>query len=179
MSNAYFESMAVSSPQEASILANEYTWSILQVLRGSGSKGLTPREDHEEVEKAEKVTVSASKIYSILKRLYEIEWVHRHYDREAKAQRNTLAVEWGSVDIDEEYGKMIHNKMEGFIKKEMFPIFLDYFKKTWEELSKDEKNKEWLPSSGKASICKKCSISHEADELCDSLIKQASIEFFE
>jgi len=179
MANAYFEHMAVSSAQEASILSNEYTWIILEALRSSGSKGLTPKEVHQVIEREESTTVSASKIYSILKRLYEIEWIHRHYDSEVKAQRNTLAIQWGEVEVVEEFSEVVEEKMKRYIKKEFFPIILDYYKKTINDFATDEENKKWLPSSGTAGLCKKCHSNHEADEFFYSLMQEVIFEFNE
>jgi len=177
MANAYFEHMAVSSAQEASILSNEYTWIILESLRATGSKGLTPKEVHQVIEKTESTTVSASKVYSILKRLYEIGWVHRHYDKESQAQRNTLAIQWGEVELDDKFSSIVENKMKSYIKKEFFPIILDFYKKVLTEFSADEKNKKWLPSSGTANLCKKCDTNHEADEFFYGLLQEVIFEF--
>ena len=179
MANAYFEHMAVSSAQEASILSNEYTWIILEALRSAGSKGLTPKEVHKIVEMEESTTVSASKIYSILKRLYELTWVHRHYDKEAQGQRNTLAIPWGEVELVEAFSEIVEDKMKRYIKKEFFPIILDFYKKAFNEFSADEKNKKWLPTVGKSGLCKKCHSNHEADEFFYSLIQEAIFEFNE
>lgn len=68
MVNAYYSYMAVGSAQEASIFANEYAWTILDVLRKGGAKGLTATDVLKNVEKELGTKVSRSKVYSILKR---------------------------------------------------------------------------------------------------------------
>src|SRR2546426_5305917 len=143
MANAYYTYMAVGSSQEASIFSDEHTWTILDVLRKSGAKGLTASQAHEEVERNEGVSVSRSKIYSLLKRLYELEWVHRYYDQEAQAQRNSIGPIWGGVIIDEEFYSETKDKMKNYIKKNLFPIFEDYLKKAMSDLADDVKTKRW------------------------------------
>lgn len=51
MANTYYLHHSVVNPQEASIFSDEYTWTIFDILRRAGAKGLTSKEIHQSVEK--------------------------------------------------------------------------------------------------------------------------------
>lgn len=169
--------MGVESSQEASILSNELTWDIIEILRSSGAKGLTPPMVIEQIEDKQGVTVSRSKVYSLLKRLYEIEWVHRYWDNEKQANRSVLADIAGQVDINEDFSKVVEDNMSSHIEKNIFPIFEEFLEKTMEMLIANPKIKKWLPDHGKSSYCKKCKVNHEAEEFVDCLIGISSSLF--
>ena len=177
--NSYFTHMAVASSSQASILANEHTWSILEVLRGAGAIGMTPREVIDAVEQVESIRISRSKIYSLLKRLYELEWVHRYYDIESKSQRNTIADISGLITMNDDFVDVIEDKMGKYVEKNLFPFFREFFEKTLESLSDDPKTKRWLPDKGSDSFCKKCHSNHEAEEFFDCVLNIASEIYFD
>lgn len=177
MANTYYAHMIVETPQEASIFSDEYTWTILEVLRKAGSKGLTAIEVHQRVEDDQGVSVSRSKIYSLLRRLYEDEFVDRYYDQEAQSQRNTVRALWGEFIFNEEYYDAAKTKLMNYIKKNMFPAFQEYLEKALSEFQEDPKTKKWLPQDGKTNMCKRCRLSHEAEEFFYSLLDIARAEF--
>ena len=175
--NSYFTHMGVGSSQEASILSNELTWEIIEILRSSGAKGLTPPMVLEKIEYIQGVKVSRSKVYALLKRLYEMEWVHRYYDTEEQANRSVLADIAGQVDINEDFSKVIEENMSRYIEKKLFPVYEEFLEKTTQMLNDNPKIKKWLPDHGKNSYCKKCKINHEATEFVDCLIGITSLLF--
>lgn len=179
MANEYYEHIVVGSAQEASIFANEYTWTILEVLRKAGPKGLTAEEVHNKVEKAIGTSVSRSKVYSLLKRLYEQEWTHKYYDNKAQAWRNTISLAWGGAYLSDDFYDAVISKTEKYLNKVLFPMFFDFVNKAKEELAKDLSTKKWLPQVGEDAHCKKCGISHEADEFFSALMYVACSEFLE
>ena len=179
MANAYYAHIPVASPQEASIFADEYAWAILDILRKAGAKGLTAAEVHKNVEKELGTPVSQSKVYSLLRRLYEEEWIHRYYDPEVQAQRNATGLIWGGVFIDEKFDKAVVEKEKNYIKKNLFPSFLSFIKKAMNDLSEDSTTKKWLPSAGSTNLCKRCHESHEADEFFSTLLDVIVGEFLD
>jgi hypothetical protein len=38
--------------------------------------------------------VSRSKVYGLLRRLYHMDWVHRHYDQKDHALHSVVAIDW-------------------------------------------------------------------------------------
>jgi predicted transcriptional regulator len=179
MANKYYTHHSVTSPQEASIFSDVYTWVIFDILCKAGAGGLTAQAIHREIEKKMRTSVSQSKVYALLKRLYQEEWVHRYYDKDSQAQRIAINMTTGMVEFDKEYEHTILDKEGGYIKKKLFPIFLDFIKKTLKDLNEDESSKKWVPYSGSNNHCKTCGKSHEADEFVSSLLDEASSEFYE
>lgn len=169
--------MDVSSAQEASILSNEYTWTILQILHASGTQGLTALELHKAVEKVEGTTISKSKIYDLLKRLYEIQWLHKIYDQKVKSHRYTLVISWGDVGLEDKFYGEISEKLKKNIQTELLPIFDKYLKNSVEIISNDKNLKKWLPGKGETWYCKKCDANHEAEEFVTGLLELAIEEY--
>ena len=63
MANIYYIHQSVKNPQEASIFSDPYTWTILDILRAAGNKGLSPIEVHQAVNKKLPNSISSAKIY--------------------------------------------------------------------------------------------------------------------
>ena len=177
MANIYYTHQSVKNPQEASIFSDEYTWKILDILRAAGNNGLSPQEVHQALEKKLRTSVSPAKIYSLLKRLYEMGWVHRSYDRNDKTHHSIVNFQWGGIILDKEYEEIIAKKEKDYIAGRLTPIFLEYIKTTIKDFRDDENNKKWLPKED--TFCKICQFSHEADEFINSLLDEATSEFME
>lgn len=177
MANKYYSNYPVESAIEASILSDQYTWTVIDVLRKAGSTGLTAIEVHRRVQKKMNTSVSASKIYGLLKQLYEQGIVHRYYDREAEAQRHTLAMVWGGSVIEESFYDKVVEKEGSYIKKNLNPVFMDYVKKVMKDLAEDPVDNKWLPSGTSEGLCKRCRTSHEAEEFYSCVIDIALKEF--
>src|SRR6188472_4438174 len=129
MANKYYTTHSVTSPQQASIFSDVYTWSIFDILRKAGAAGLTAQAIHEEIERKIRTSVSQSKVYALLKRLYQEEWVHRYYDKDSQAQRIAINTTLGGfVEFDKDYEHIILDKEGGYIKKQLFPMFLTFIK---------------------------------------------------
>lgn len=175
MANAYIEHIAINSSKDASIFSNELTWKIFEFLRSAGKDGLTENQITDEFIK-EKITVpSSSQIYSILKRLYEMEWVHRDWDKKVGARRHVLAYHWGGFQINEDFYEVIIKKMDPIFQEKLFPILLELCNESYEIISNDKKNKHWLPS--KSNVCTICEESHEAIEFFSSVLQTLIFEF--
>lgn len=177
MANTYIEHIAISSPKTASIFSNEITWKILEFLRKAGAKGLTEEEINQKFEKEKTITASTSQIYSVLKRLYEMEWVHRYWDKESRARRHVIAYIWGGIALDEEFSEVIDKKMSPLFKEKLFPILLECCEEALQRLSQDKKTKQWLPSQ--SDLCINCNESHEAREFFDAILETVLIQFEE
>ena len=177
--NAYYTHMGVETSSEASILANEHTWTIIQILRRSGAKGLKAEEVQDAIEKEEGVKASRSKIYALLRRLYEMEVLHKHYGSDKKAHVYTLASIAGQIQIDPEFFNDVDHILNKYIESKLFPVFQEFFEKTISGLYSDEKTRHWLPDKGKHSFCLRCHTNHEAEEFVDSIISIASSLFME
>ena len=145
MANIYYIHQSVKNPQEASIFSDQYTWAILDVLRAAGNDGLSPLKVRQAVEKKLRNSVSSAKIYNLLKRLYEMNWVHRIYDKNDKTNHNIVNFEWGGIVLNKTYDQIIVNKEKEYITKRLFPIFKEYIEQTLNDMEKDENTKKWLP----------------------------------
>jgi Fe2+ or Zn2+ uptake regulation protein len=174
MANMYYIHQSVKNPQEASIFSDRYTWTILDLLRAAGSNGLSPTQVHQAVEKKLPPSISSAKIYNILKRLYEMNWVHRIYNKDDKTHHSIANLEWGAVFLDKTYDEIIVKNEKEYITQRIIPIFKEYLKRTIENLEKNKNTKKWLPEQ---NTCKICQISHEAEEFVNSILDVAVAEF--
>lgn len=169
--------MEVTSAQEASILSNEYTWTVLQILHEIGGLGLTSLEIHEKVEKVDGGRVAKSKVYGLIKRLYELEMVHKMYDQTVKSHRYSLAIHWGEVAFDDEFFNAIFGKLNKEIGNQMFDVLEGYLKRTMESISKNKDLKKWLPGKSETWVCRKCHVNHEAEEFTYCLLNILLTEY--
>src|SRR5687768_3058916 len=116
MPNRYFSGISTTKHQEAAIFSDPYTWKILDLLRKVGAKGLTSKEIHRKLQQDMGVSVSESKIYGLLRRLYMEDWVNRYYDKDAEAQRVISAFHWGIMTthdrsiVYKEFENVVTNK---------------------------------------------------------------------
>jgi Fe2+ or Zn2+ uptake regulation protein len=177
MANLYYIHQSVKDPQEASIFSDEYTWMILDILRLAGNDGISAQSVHKEVERKTGTLVSQSKIYSKLKRLYQMKWVHRSYNREDEKLHNIINIDWGGILLDKTYEDILVKKERDYIIGRLFPIFIEFIKQAMNDLSKERKTETWLPK--KESYCKVCQNSHEAQEFISSLLDLATSEFMD
>ena len=175
MGNLYYIHQSVKNPQEASIFSDQYTWTILDVLRAAGNDGLSPQKVHKEVEKKLRTSISSAKIYALLRRLYQMNWVHRIYNKDDKTHHSIANLEWGAIFLDKAYDEIIVKNEKEYITQRITPIFEEYLKRTMENLEKNKNTKKWLPQT--KTFCKICQISHEAEEFINSLLDIAVAEF--
>ncbi len=173
MANKYYRHHTVKSAQDASVFSDEYTWTILDILRTAGPSGMSAQNVHKQME-AEMGRVSKSKVYGILKRMYQNEWIHRTYNEVDEARRNSIKMDWAGIMLEDEYDRVVVEKEKRFINERLFPVFLEYIKKTIEDISKDKTSKKWIPEK---DYCKPCRKSHEASEFFSSLLDIATAEF--
>ncbi|MGI0023023.1 MAG: hypothetical protein ACRD9Q_09205 [Nitrososphaeraceae archaeon] len=173
MANRYYRHHTVKSAQDASVFSDEYTWAILDTLRTAGPSGMSAQNVHKQME-AEMGRVSKSKVYGILKRMYQNEWIHRTYNEVDEARRNSIKMDWAGIMLEDEYDRVVVEKEKRFINERLFPVFLEYIKKTIEDISKDKTSKKWIPEK---DYCKPCRKSHEASEFFSSLLDIATAEF--
>jgi predicted transcriptional regulator len=177
MANIYYIHQSVKNPQEASIFSDVYTWTILDVLRSAGNNGLSAEKVHHQVEKKLRTSVSKSKIYGLLRRLYQMDWVHRIYDKRDQAYHSTVHIDYGGILLDKDYDDILVKKEREYILQRLFPIFLDYINKTIKDLANDPNAKRWLPQPNNS--CKMCQVSHEAEEFISSVLDLATVEFMD
>jgi hypothetical protein len=173
MANRYYKHQTVKSPQDASVFSDEYTWAVLDVLRIAGPSGISADNVHKKIEE-QMGRVSKSKVYAILKRLYQNEWIHRTYNEDDEARRNSIKMNWAGILLEDEYDRLLVDKEKPFISKKIFPVFEEYIRSVISDLQNDPKAKKWLPEKG---YCKPCRKSHEAEEFISSLLDIASAEF--
>lgn len=177
MANRYYNHQSVRNPQEASIFSNEYTWTIFDALRDAGAKGLTEKDVHKELERRMRISIGKSRIYEMLRRMFQEEWIHRHYNSNLQARVYVIAQDWAGVDLDKDYDQVIVSKEKNYLKERLFPLFLDFVKRSMKDLNEDSQTSKWLPQ--RKDICKVCRISHEANEFFSSLLDIASAEFLD
>jgi hypothetical protein len=177
MVNPYYQNIPVDSAADASTFANEYTWAVLDVVRKGGARGLTAIEVHAKVSKKMGTSVSTSMVYGVLKRLYEQGFVHRYFDNKAGAQRNAIGWIWGGNFVDPGYSNAVTSRLSPYMKRILFPVMLKYIQEAAEVLAEDAETKKWVPRVGPSEHCKRCHISHEANEFFSSLLDIALDEF--
>jgi hypothetical protein len=82
----------------------------------------------------------------------------------------------------------IYQREDKYMKDDLFPVFKRYLKKTLEDLTGDESAKEWVPGAVKKKkneefpgdvLCRKCKVSHEAQEFFCSLLDLATSQFLD
>ena len=173
MANGYYRHHTVKSAQDASLFSDEYTWAILDILRAAGPRGMTAQNVHKQIVK-DKGRVSKSKIYGILKRMYQMDWVHRSYDEGEDARRNSIKMERAGIDVYEDYDRVVVSKEKPFIIEKLFPVYIEYINKAMDDMRADNKARKWLPEK---DYCKACHTSHEAEEFFSSLLDIATAEF--
>jgi hypothetical protein len=182
MANIYYTHQSVKNYNDASIFSDEYTWTILEILRLAGPIGMKAADIAERVEhkvygsRRKYGSVSRSRIYGILRRLWQMNWIHRYYNRDSGAQHHAIAIDWGGFLVDPKYDHVILKMESDYIRKRLFPIFKEFIEKTIEDLEADSAAKKWLPQK---SYCEICSKSHEADEFFSSIFDIATAEFME
>jgi hypothetical protein len=183
MANAYYTTQTVKSPQDAKKFKNEYTWKILEILHEAGSRGLTEVEVRKKVERKMHTTASRSRIYDLLDELYEDEWIHRFYDSKVGAKRVAIAFNWAEIGLSGKYDKKIVDLEGEYIKRKLFPIYLEFIKQTMEDLKGDPSGSGWLPDP--KNSCSFCAAkegrgtNHEAHEFVASLLDISTAEFME
>lgn len=179
MANRYYTHQSVKDYREASIFSNEHTWTILDILRSSGSSGMSPQKVREELQKKMRTSVSKSEVYGLLRRLWEMNWVHRYYDQKDQARHNIVHIDWGGILVDQKYDDTIVKKEKDYISTKLFPIFTDFLKKTIQDLREDpaKDTKKWIPQRN--DHCRFCRKSHEAEEFLNSLLDIATAEFMD
>ena len=173
MANMYYIHQSVKNPQEASIFSDPYTWTILDILRAAGNNGLSPTQVYQAVIN-KRLLVSSAKIYNILRRLYQMNWVHRIYNKDDGTHHSIANLEWGAVFLDKTYDEIIVKNEKEYITQRIIPIFKEYLQTTIENLEKNKNTKKWLPEKNTCNICQ---ISHEAEEFINSILDVAVAEF--
>jgi Fe2+ or Zn2+ uptake regulation protein len=173
MANMYYIHQSVKNPQEASIFSDPYTWTILDILRAAGNNGLSPTQVYQAVIN-KPLSVSSAKIYNILRRLYQMNWVHRIYNKDDGTHHSVANLEWGAVFLDKTYDEIIVKNEKEYITQRIIPIFKEYLERTIENLEKNKNTKKWLPEQ---NTCNMCQISHEAEEFINSILDVAVAEF--
>ena len=185
MANRYFSSVSMTKHQEAAIFSDPYTWKVLDILREAGGKGLTAKEVQEKLESKMGVSVSASKLYGLLRRLYMEDWVHRYYDKDVEAQRMSSAFHWGTITtqdrrlVYEEFEDKVLEKEASYIKQKLFPMFSEYLEKVVNDFTEDPAMQKFMPQRGKANFCIDCHTSHEAIEFFNCLLYIATDQFID
>jgi len=175
MANRYYKHQTVKSAQDASLFSDEYTWAILDILRAAGPGGLTAQNVHKQIE-SYMGKASKSKIYGILKRMYQMDWIHRAYDEDEQARRNSIKMNWAGIWVEENYDSLVVNKEKRFMTERLFPVFLEYLRKAMNDMRQDKSAMKWLPEK---NYCKTCRTSHEAEEFFSSLLDIATAEFLD
>lgn len=175
MANKYYKHQTVKSAQDASLFSDEYTWAILDILRGAGPRGVSAQKVHKQIEN-NMGKVPKSKVYGILKRMYQMDWIHRAYDENEQARRNSIKMNWAGIWVEEDYDKIVVSKERRFMTERLYPVFLEYIRKTMDDMRGDRIAKKWLPEK---DYCKNCRSSHEAQEFFSSLLDIATAEFLD
>jgi hypothetical protein len=90
-----------------------------------------------------------------------------------------IAHDWGSISVEQEFEKKILEKEATYIRSNLFPVFLNFIKKTIRDFREDPSASNWLPQSKK--YCKVCrdGNSHEALQFFNSLLDESTAEFMD
>jgi hypothetical protein len=85
--------------------------------------------------------ISPSKVYALLKRYYDDGWT-QILDKYVQARSHVINLQWGDVAFDEDCEDTTLENEGDYIKKHLFPKFMEYLPKTLEDLNGDESGKK-------------------------------------
>jgi len=176
----YYLHHSVRNYREASLFSRPETWEIFDILHTEGVSGIRAEDIHSNLERRFNSSVSRSKVYSLLKQLYEGNWLKRHYSQERNAQVYTIDNHWGGwgdKQKDDNFDEAVKEIASSFIEGTIFPVFEEYLKKVSEELITNNQEK-WIPAN-KNNFCNECHFNHSAEEFFNSLLDIATMEFLE
>lgn len=124
-----------------------------------------------------RIPISKSKVYALLKQLYQQRWVHRYYDKDVESQRIAIALDWGGIVVDRTFNLAIIEKERTYMARKLFPLYIEFLTKAMRDLYETTPTKKWLPQRGSNCYCKICGTSHEAEEFFSSILDIAVSEF--
>ncbi|MFB5601064.1 MAG: hypothetical protein ACE5SW_12660 [Nitrososphaeraceae archaeon] len=171
---------SVRNYRESSLFSRPETWEIFDILHTQGMSGLTAQDIHTILEKRFNTSVSKSKIYALLKQLYEGNWLKRQYNQNQNAQVYTVDYHWGGWGekiIDLKFDNIVKRMASYFLDQQLFPVFEEYLARIKDELFK-ENHQNWIPA-GNENFCNQCNINHNAEEFFNSLLDIATMEYLE
>jgi DNA-binding MarR family transcriptional regulator len=140
---------------------------------------MSPQNVRKEINRKMRTSVSKSHVYGLLRRLWEMNWVHRYYDQSDQARHNIVAIDWGGILVQQKYDNIVVEKERDYMSRRLFPIFSEFIKRTIQDLHEDpdKDTNKWLPQPN--DYCRFCRKSHEAEEFFNSLLDIATAEFME
>jgi len=107
----------------------------------------------------------------------------RYYDPKVGARRISIGFDWAAIGLNEGYDKKIIAKEREYMAKALFPKYLEFIKKTIDDLREDQSARKWLPDA--RNYCGFCAekegkgTNHEAFEFITSLLDISTAEFMD
>ena len=136
---------------------------------------MSPESVHTEMENRIHTSISRSKVYGLLRRLWQLDWVHRYYNNSSQSHHSINAINWGAVEFNESFNKAMVELEGNYIRRELFPAFLKLVENTVRDLNREPALRKWIPQRN--DICRFDGYSHEADEFFSSILDIATSEF--
>jgi len=188
MGHVYLLTFPVSDKQEARNLGAASAWDVLEELREVGLRGLTADEISVRLE------LPLSTVYGVLSKLQAARWVEprrptkrigrpgakRQAELSRTGRMRQIYVEkipWGDVDFEERFVAILDPVIKEVLQRHQLVDHLrDALDAILTDFSKDERGREFLPSS---EVCPKCKESHEAYEFLWALFTRLNAILFE
>jgi DNA-binding transcriptional ArsR family regulator len=183
MVNTYFESIPVREEREAKILGSDSGWSILNLLRESGSEGCTAEEISSNLD------LPISTVYNVLNSLRAVGFIHtkripKQIGRPSKdsmeqemrtGKQKRIYIEkvpWGNFTFTHDFDRLLVEEIDKLIdKSEISEACASVIDQIISKMKNNSSCKGFLPST---EDCPHCHYSHEAREYAFALVQAVS-----
>jgi len=183
MVNTYFESIPVREEREAKILGSDSGWSILNLLRDSGSDGCTAEEISSGLD------LPISTVYNVLNSLRAVGFVHtkrisKQIGRPSKdsieeemrtGKQKRIYIEkvpWGNFSFTRDFDRLLVEEIDKLIdKSDIIEACAAVVDQIISKMKNNSNYKDFLPST---EDCPHCHYSHEAREYAFALVQAVS-----
>lgn len=180
---SYFESIPVREEREAKILGSDSGWSILNLLRESGSEGCTADEISSTLD------LPISTVYNVLNSLRAVGFIHtkripkqlgrpsndsiEQEMRTGKQKRIYIEkVPWGNFTFTRDFDRLLVEEIDKLIdKSDVSEVCSSVIDQIISKMKNNSSYRAFLPS---AEDCPHCHYSHEAREYAFALVQAVS-----
>ena len=173
LSERYVAHYTVNSPREARALSRQGSWDVLQYVRASGGRGVSPGEA------SRILNIPSSDVYSIIKELSRLGYVFPiPKEKMPRGERRKKYVydgfTWKRYQIDERLNQAL--EQGSLLKDFAYDLSRTLFSgltRIHDDLTKN--SSQLLPSKEPAQFCPKCGLNHEAIELFHAITLAALV----
>ena len=175
---SYVTHLPINDPMKAKVLSRQVAWDILSHIRASGSNGVSAGDI------STSMNIPLGDVYSTLRdfTLHELAFKVPRTTRLHRGRRKRYVsdkITWKSYTVDRGLTRILER--EGILKdltERLREPFLMALTQAKELLSKTEFNSQ-LPWPGKAGLCHRCGMNHEALDFFNALLMSLGAGFME